>query len=64
MRIIISKSTHNVGIYGGNILPARFWKWAVCEEKEFTENYIRDGWVRSGCRKYLTKEQNDFLIGK
>jgi hypothetical protein len=64
MRIILSKSTHNVGIYGGNILPARFWNWAVCEEEEFTDAYKQHGWHRSDCEKYLTREQLTYLKGE
>jgi len=52
MKIIICKGTANI--------PARFWCWIVCEE-EFTKDIKNQGFVKSECTKYLSREQLNFL---
>ena len=36
-------------------------EWAVCTEDEYTENMKEEGWVKSDCRKYLTRQQLEYL---
>jgi hypothetical protein len=46
---------------GSALYPARFWWWGVGYENEYTDKDKENGYIISACRKYLTKEQIEFL---
>jgi len=49
---------------GNAFIPQRFWSWAVCLEKEYTDEMKAEGWSISTCRTYLQPNLLAFLDAK
>ncbi|MGX1195798.1 hypothetical protein [Metabacillus sp. SLBN-84] len=48
----------NIIVTKGNAdTPPRFWARAICEKHELTEDLIKDGWIETSSRLFLSEAQ-------